>query len=1311
MERWKTVFFSPKFKYPMLAMVILVAVSTWYYRLSVRRSETAVNERSLRVLAALAEEFSNRLANFEYIGLRAWDPSELRDQVPDLEQEGKKCDAIQAAPRRLTYRDDKLQLLTPVDQRVPQMCRWSIPFDRLMAPLEGSLPKGVFEDLLLADASGRILYQTRHSGMTIADLHPFFEEPEQGESKTSEKPKDPLPSLLWSLQHLGEDKLATQLATSRLTDVSLGGEQYKLYTAPVPVPVRPASSVPPTAPAAMPPPKGDPAPLRFFVGGILHERAYQAERVMPLRNTLVTIGFFVLLGVVGIYPFLRFRWMGQAEMLKQSTGFVYVLQMVFTAILVGGLAGHLMFSHYVDQTDDELRRLAGKVEQNLERETRDALKMLDTLETFYVANHRPVGVSALAGKTCWDADLKFERPAGKYEWTPKILNLIGKPDQYPYFDNAYFANRAGYQEAKFSARSSVTPEVRVCGSGEFTHVLASDLWQFRKEPHLAPFWIEPMYSITSGRYLAFIGRRSSDDLQKKAQVAVIGTPLISVSQPVFPPDYGFAIMDRAGKVLFHSTPAKNGRENFVDACGRSRQLRDLIETGEGEILETSYLGIRHRVLIWPITAFEHCSWSVAIFRDLTNSDEDHFDSNLLFIFLLGGYIVFLLGSYIIFLVFGGWRAWSARRPASWIWPTEKDCPVYWRIFCVLILVFILNLCLLLCCDGTQLWVTAYAIPLLAVIFTVLRLTSNERGICSWSAAVLLVMTAWNLLHVASVPFWLLSTGICAAFACLALPLGWLSPKTQWRPATAYALPATVLLLTIGWIPPLRLFNASVLFQRVVAARRSQLELADQLKERQERIRQAYFGSDGSEEPARAFFLRQRLYQETKDLYLDTFPSAKRPRPHRLEPLLSSISSAIPDYYGNSPRRGLGLPGPGAVREWCEDGPFLDEQGSKYSLLMLRIVIRPGERACDHPNGGLAGDYHNSWIASILPQRVLPRLELTDPWILFQSVLMWAMVVGAFFALRYTIGCLFALNWKHPEVWPEIEISPGLDFGNPRFGRHTVLLGTPHSGKTEALKHCSGIHYIDLIDTPQWEAEHLAPGSDEVFVLDHFDHDLDSLSRAQRKLRMLERLVYQIKCRVVIVTTVDPLYYFDWLARRTGGSGNQNGDNLDIGRWANVLASFHVVRAKNRSSIEGERYFPLLWETCSDEEHRALYQIAKYGWVNYHQKQALTHLFRCGILSHGPKFEVADPDFAKYIRHSVSVEDLAVPEEGGKAETMSALRIVLVVAGIGFIAALAYVGGDQIAAYVATGASAVTAASRAFAKPKGPGGTGAEGAAA
>jgi len=485
----------------------------------------------------------------------------------------------------------------------------------------------------------------------------------------------------------------------------------------------------------------------------------------------------------------------------------------------------------------------------------------------------------------------------------------------------------------------------------------------------------------------------------------------------------------------------------------------------------------------------------------------------------------------------------------------------------------------------------------------------------------------------------------------------------------------------------------VLFQTVVAARRSQLELAERLEQRREQLNHAY------EESAVAGFLPQRRDEETKDLYyLDSAPPSpgdKKYTPQPLEPLLLSIASTVLRHDGIAPKHRSGLRGSDEAREWCQAGSF------PRAKLLLRID-KPEQR-CNVLPGEFAGDYHNSWLVSNLPQQVLPALDSrADPLVFVETFLFFGVLIAAFFGLRYAIKRLFALDWEPPTTaWPDVEISPALDLSDPRFGRQAVLLGVPRSEKTEALKHCSGVRYLDLISYTQGWTEDLALGSEEVIVLDHFEYDLDSSLQRDRTLCVLEMLVFEVKCRVVIATTIDPLYYFGQMSKTSD-------DGLETERWIKVLAGFHVVRATNRSTIGGAPYFALLWQTCSFEERAALRQIAKHVWANCLQEPAVTHLFQRGLLVNESRLEVQGPDFAKYIQDSFRDDHFVIPEQGETADTLSAVRVVFVVAGVAFIAVLAYVWGDQMVAYVATGASALTAATRAFAKSKGRGPIGAGG---
>src|SRR5271163_4946537 len=187
MARLKAVFSSPAFQYPVIAMIILIAASAWYYRFALGRSETALNERSLHVLSALAGEFSSRLEAYESIAHQDWARDKLRSQVPELQDEDcglNKGQDLQDKPQeKLRVFDHTLHIVVGGQPRKTTRSCWTVSFENMIGSLQDSVPNGTFDDLLLADAKGRILYQTRRSGMEIADLHPFFAETGQKTNK------------------------------------------------------------------------------------------------------------------------------------------------------------------------------------------------------------------------------------------------------------------------------------------------------------------------------------------------------------------------------------------------------------------------------------------------------------------------------------------------------------------------------------------------------------------------------------------------------------------------------------------------------------------------------------------------------------------------------------------------------------------------------------------------------------------------------------------------------------------------------------------------------------------------------------------------------------------------------------------------------------------------------------------------------------------------------------------------------------------------------------------------------------------------
>ena len=103
-----------------------------------------------------------------------------------------------------------------------------------------------------------------------------------------------------------------------------------------------------------------------------------------------------------------------------------------------------------------------------------------------------------------------------------------------------------------------------------------------------PCVLQSLVSYTTGQPSAVLARPSR--LGGSLPVAAITLPMRSVISPVIPHGFEFAIIDKAGRVVFHSDAQRNTFEDLFLETDRNRQLRSLVVTGVDGSVRTEYLG-------------------------------------------------------------------------------------------------------------------------------------------------------------------------------------------------------------------------------------------------------------------------------------------------------------------------------------------------------------------------------------------------------------------------------------------------------------------------------------------------------------------------------------------------------------------------------------------------------------------------------------------------------------------------------------------------------------------------------------------------
>jgi hypothetical protein len=132
----------------------------------------------------------------------------------------------------------------------------------------------------------------------------------------------------------------------------------------------------------------------------------------------------------------------------------------------------------------------------------------------------------------------------------------------------------------------------------------------------------------------------------------------------------------------------------------------------------------------------------------------------------------------------------------------------------------------------------------------------------------------------------------------------------------------------------------------------------------------------------------------------------------------------------------------------------------------------------------------------------------------------------------------------------------------------LLLGPPKSGKREMLKrlgHPFVLDFAKIATTGNW----LTPRSaGDVIALNHFEFGVDSADINAKKLEILESLVHVQHKQIILLSTVDPLYYLNAGCPDTLVSGETKDLAQAIkilDRWAVVLSTFQKVGVEDITS--------------------------------------------------------------------------------------------------------------------------------------------------
>jgi len=1366
--------------------IVAAVLFTFYVSGYVSSQQTYYNDRAFRLLSSMADKFALHVRNADNI-LRAsasFDNADLANQyihkvlhtkIQDRDfivtrwhkpnakaiptREGIMTLFLPDGANNFRVRADYREMLTaaadeknskalaspekPCDDMSADivLCA-TINFAPLVRPSFDDLEEGFFDDVLIADSDGNVLYQQSPEGIRIQNLSgmqfvqdngsaiPFFKSVAQSGAG-------------------GTNPFSTKVQSSSQATVVLGDSEYDIFFQPLPLSLKEKQD------------------HKLVLCGLRTSRHTRAQALaLPYNYLLWSILVFLTVFALG-WPVLKFYYMSPKERL-QSRQILYLLASILLAtalVTVIALNGTYQLTSE-DVSRRELSRLARQINNNFTIELTSAITMLDTLSV------SPTVLKMVQEGNGNRADfLKYHAELCK-----------DCTISYPYFRYFFLAGEDGRQLVKFTVNPETTPWVNVKDEPFFHPVIDNDLSEFQlgvpvkngELPKEAPHWfrLDPVFSPNTGEFLVILAapwQSTSSSLRwaknQEPRVEVLAIKVESLFKPVLPAGFGFAVVNAEGKVLFHSSPVRNMNEDFIKEARGDNSLLALLSQGSTGILDINYLGTKKKMWVTPLKSAIHPRLTLVVFKDSADATTMNMAVVVVFAVLVVAYAILPVFLVVAFHVTRG-----KEYPLEVIWPSCARRSHYLHLVIADIALSVAYFQRYVCYGSSQALFTVLGVAAASALYPFLECRKRTRVLAN-----ILVLIA--LIAACGLSWLLVIPVLFAAYTfygkVTTLVDHWVLSRLSLK--ITYTLAAASLLLTLVVVPGAGFFKVSYDFTHKLFVQTRQLDLAEQLENRRQQIRDYYehLNADTS-------FAEDRLRADM-DRYDKLFlncPVVGQDSPQRLTSnFVERGILNLTSYFPLNPfaaqlealartRRDI----PGLTWEIVDKDVFAPDTCSPQVLAASGLRLTPFSPSLDGSDPVDKRNIAEGREPIFTPIPVWPALD----WRV--RLCLAGAIAGLAAWIHFVPRRLFLLDLNR--LPPLSEWKPQANEALSSTTPNILLLGPPKSGKrlmVEKLGHPLVLDFARLATTGKWD---IPSDCGEVVALNHFEFGIDNFEINNQKLILLEKLIHVEHKRIILLSAVDPLYYLNSGCPDTVVGGDKKDISAAIqilDRWALILATFRKVKVEESASQylymyalgmrqsstdpdflkfvddvvdECERtsqlrnigvailreypggkglsreqvirevldradsYYRVLWAGCTADERLVLYQLSQDGWANPKNKVAIQQLQRRGLIIipsqvsdtqpwpgefasstiKGPAgMRIMNESFRRFARSSQQRDEIDAWEREGDQSVWQFLRLSLIILAVAVGAWLLYTQQqffNTIVAYVgALGAAA------------------------
>ena len=1170
----------------LLAFLLIVG----YYTLHYRANAGYLSSRNFRLLATLGKQVRDAVDNEGkvFANVAGWTgaidpdlrPRIARSSCPDV----KKLPAVpdqtteKGKPklwRMLSSYDGTFRLAfqSKTEGAAKAHCG-EVELKSLLDPLFSS--RKAFDAVLLADGDGKVVYLNSPKSLQVAQLDLLIQNRRSGQAAG------------------GTGKAAGGTCKdgdfdafrgySRSAAVELGGRYYTVFVQPFSMSL-PFGGADTTGKSTE-----KPHDLWLLAGLVADDE--MAAKNLALSPSLVAFLLGILLLVALAWPLVKLKMLGEQQRVKKMdvllVGLCSLLGVSIATLFVLDVGAYRTLK---SASDVQLEDFAEQMESNLLVEIRRAYDQLGDLERRYKNIPLPA-----------EGNVEADYPL----------------TDYPYFESFSVIDGQGMQVFKRATPDNTPQRISVAERRYFRRVhngRTLTVPELKEARDSEPFFLESVQSWTNGTWQAVIskpiGPWPPPTPLPKAQVAALAIRMLSVIDPVVPPDFELAVVGDDGTVLFHSDSARNGSEDFFEETDQDPRFRSLVLARHDEPLNLHYWGEDYRAFAIPVKGLP---WTIVAMRKADVLDRMNLD------WLVTTLILVLIYMSVITLALIAAALLRPKYLVTWIWPDVKRGHDYAKllvllgIFCLAFLIAIFVL------PGTgYLFGAAVLLPALSLVAAYLVLSPVENRAASrgaaWACGVallaLLYLVLLNTPAESDVQRWVqwlvLALVVRASLLAFDRPERWreLLRRMDIPVSRSYPMLGLLLVLLMAVMTTIGFFKVAYRLQMNSFVRSGQLKMAKLLFEKP-----APWDKKTSTDRASSASLTVKRDPMTNKPSLDFYGEAffnttvqdhnycKLSDPDSCKGEDEPLAMLLPPYSAYTAEGRELLYSHTSDNDWCWyeengevffDSPYLQASlhsviepvwnGNGLFLTMAGLLPPPEAKT----NQLLEKTDRNPVTPSSLGAEVSKDTEGTGeetgkvilgrlPQVI--QVILALLALSLFGTLLYALVTflarrVFLIDVQQPLWTGRTGELPAMVYAN------VFLIGGPQSWKVRDEERFFSFSFHDLdSEKNAWSAlrSKLGRAANRNVLLKGFEHRAFDPAWNARKLAVLEELVFVHQCVVVVLSELSPSLVFSPV-----GSAKDPAED----RWHTLLRSFVQLNGEVRPSSSTEE--PEVWPSSSIEE--------------------------------------------------------------------------------------------------------------------------------